>query len=80
MTRVLERMGEVEKIVLIGDYAKGLDTGIIDIVLLGKNLNTEYIDSLEDKIKPLIEREVNFYLTNKAVKDQPNITLYERGK
>ena len=80
VTRVLERMGEVEKIVLIGDYAKGLDTGIIDIVLLGKNLNTEYIDSLEDKIKPLIEREVNFYLTNKAVKDQPNITLYERGK
>ena len=55
VTRVLERMGEVEKIVLIGDYAKGLDTGIIDIVLLGKNLNTEYIDSLEDKIKPLIE-------------------------
>ena len=80
VTRVLERMGDVEKIVLIGDYAKGLDTGIIDIVLLGKNLNTEYIDSLEDKIKPLIEREVNFYLTNKAVKDQPNITLYERGK
>ena len=57
VTRVLERMGEVEKIVLIGDYAKGLDTGIIDIVLLGKNLNTEYIDSLEDKIKPLIEKK-----------------------
>ena len=46
-----ERMGSVEKILLVGDYAKGLDTGVIDIVLVGKTLNTEYIGALEDKIE-----------------------------
>ncbi|MDO7581501.1 MAG: ArsR family transcriptional regulator, partial [Flavobacteriaceae bacterium] len=31
--RVLERMGPVQKILLVGDYAQGLDSGTIDVVL-----------------------------------------------
>ena len=72
-----ERMGEVDKILLIGDYAKGLDKGIIDVVLIGKNLNTEYIEGLESKIEKLIERKVNFYLTTKEKPNQSSILLYE---
>ena len=64
--RVLERMGPVQQILLVGDYAKGLDTGTIDIVLVGKTLNTEYIEGLEQKIEDLIERKVNFYLATKS--------------
>ena len=33
--RVLERMGTVQKILLVGDYAQGLDSGTIDVVLIG---------------------------------------------
>ena len=58
--RVLERMGPVQKILLVGDYAQGLDTGTIDVVLVGKQLNTEYIEVLEKKTEDLIERKVNF--------------------
>ena len=75
--RVLERMGPVQKILLIGDYAKGLDTGTIDIVLIGNQLNTEYIDTLENKIEGLIERKVNFYLATKPNPNQSSILLYE---
>ena len=75
--RVLERMGPVEKILLVGDYAKGLDTGTIDIVLIGKTLNTEYIEGLEKKIEDLIDRKVNFYLASKSNPNQPSILLYE---
>ena len=77
VNRVLERIGDVEKIILIGDYARGLDTGKIEIVLQGKNLNTEYIDRIEEKIEPIIERKVTFFLTNKMIKDQDVIILYE---
>ena len=77
VNRVLERIGDVEKITLIGDYARGLDTGKIEIVLQGKNLNTEYIDRIEEKIEPIIERKVTFFLTNKMIKDQDVIILYE---
>ena len=77
--RVLERMGPVERILLIGDYAKGHDTGTIDVVLIGKKLNTEYIEALEDKIEKLIDRKVNFYLTTKPNKNQESIVLYENN-
>ncbi|MGB1448856.1 MAG: ArsR family transcriptional regulator [Flavobacteriaceae bacterium] len=75
--RVLEQMGEVDKILLIGDYAKGLDTGSIDVILIGQHLNTEYIEVLETKIECLIERKVNFYLTTKEKPNQNTIILYE---
>ena len=75
--RVLERMGPVQQILLVGDYAKGLDTGTIDIVLIGKTLNTEYIEGLEQKIEDLIDRKVNFYLASKPNPTQPYILLYE---
>ena len=75
--RVLDQMGEVDKILLIGDCAKGLDTGIINVVLVGKKLNTEYIEGLEAKIEEMIERKVNFYLATKEKPHQKNILLYE---
>ena len=75
--RVLERMGPVQQILLVGDYAKGLDTGTIDIVLIGKTLNTDYIEGLEQKIEDLIDRKVNFYLATKANPTQHSILLYE---
>ena len=57
---VLERMGDVKKIVVIGDYANGNDTGTIDVVLVGKDLNNDYILKLASKIEHEIKRKVNF--------------------
>jgi len=76
--RVLERMGPVQKILLVGDYARGLDSGTIDVVLIGNKLNTEYIEALEEKIEDLIGRKVNFSLAFKTNPNQKNILLYER--
>ena len=75
--RVLERMGPVQKILLVGDYAKGLDSGTIDVVLIGNKLNTEYIEALEEKIEGVIDRKVNFYLASKSNPNQKHIVLYE---
>ena len=77
--RVLERMGPIQKILLIGDYAQGLDSGTIDVVLIGNKLNTEYIEALEEKVEGLIERKVNFSLAFKTNPNQKNILLYERN-
>lgn len=73
---VLEKMGNVNKIILVGDYANGKDTGRIEIFLEGKNLNMDYISQLEIKIEKLIKRQVSFYLTSRFLSDQKHITLY----
>jgi hypothetical protein len=73
---VLERMGSVQQIILIGDYAKGNDGGKIEIFLIGANLNMDYIDQLEVKIEKLIKRKVSFYLANKYTSKVNHIILY----
>ena len=74
---VLERMGNVKQIILIGDYAEGKDTGKIEVFLIGNNLNTEYIAQLEPKIEQLILRKVSFYLAANFNQTQKHIILYE---
>ena len=69
-------MGNVDKIILVGDYAKGIDSGLIEVFLIGQNLNMEYIAQLEDKIEDLIGRKVSFYLASKFLKDKEHIVLF----
>jgi len=57
---ILDRMGDVKKIVVIGDYANGNDTGTIEVVLVGHDLNSDYIFKLAGKIENEIKRKVNF--------------------
>ena len=60
---------------LIGDYAKGLDTGSIEFLLIGDQLNAKYINQLEQKIEKLIERKVQFIISNRKVYGS-NIIFY----
>ena len=73
---VLERMGEVRQIILVGEYAKGIDSGYIEIFLIGQSLNMEYIAQLEDKIENIIKRKVSFYLASKFIADKDHIMLF----
>ena len=73
---VLDRMGNVQHILLIGDYAKGLDSGNIEVFLIGNDLNFNYISQLEQKIENLIRRKVSFYLSSSLPTNQFHISLY----
>ena len=73
---VLDRMGNIDQIILVGDYAKGNDSGIIEVFLIGKSLNMEYISNLEEKIEDLIGRKVSFYLASKFLSEQEHIILF----
>tara|TARA_B100000963_G_scaffold361526_1_gene397443 strand:+ start:3227 stop:3727 length:501 start_codon:yes stop_codon:yes gene_type:complete len=74
---VLEKMGNVSQILLVGDYAEGKDTGNIEIFLIGKDLDMNYINQLEPKIEKIIDRKVSFYLSSKFLSNQKHIILYE---
>ena len=74
---VLERMGDVDQIILVGDYAKGNDSGLIEVFLIGKDLNMEYIAQLEEKIERMINRKVSFYLASKFLADKEHIVLFK---
>jgi Mn-dependent DtxR family transcriptional regulator len=75
---VLNRMGNVIEIIVTGDYAQGIDSGNIEIVLVGKNLDFNYTTQLEVKIEKLIKRKVSFYLTSKSPEIKPKLILYSQ--
>lgn len=77
---VLERMGNVKKIILVGDYAKGIDSGKIEAFLIGDNLDMDYITNLEKKVEKLINRKISFYLANKFYGKKPYIILFSDEK
>ncbi|MEG0916289.1 MAG: ArsR family transcriptional regulator [Myroides sp.] len=59
--QILERMGDVRQIELVGNYAKGVDSGLIEINITGNAVNTEYTKSIIPKIEAIVNRKVQFY-------------------
>lgn len=55
--RVLSQLGTVELAFITGDYAKGNDSGIIDVVMVGK-INRDYLAQLIEKTEALIKRKI----------------------
>ena len=77
---VLDRMGAVEQIILIGDYAKGIDSGKIEIIIVGQDLNTSYVRNLEEKIENLISRKVTFFLSANHRLNADELILYNKNE
>jgi len=73
---VISRMGDLDIIALTGDYANGIDSGIIEIVIIGDDINMDYLENIKFKIKDKISRAVNFIIDSKVPKD--GIVLYKK--
>ena len=71
---IVKRSGDVQKIILIGDYAKGIDSGLIEVLLIANDINLEYIDELEEKLKNKIGRKVVFWMDS----EDEGIVLYDK--
>ncbi|WP_297043532.1 hypothetical protein [Thermoflavifilum sp.] len=59
LKEVIERLGRLEKVYLTGDYASGKDSGIIDLIFVGK-MDKSYLVKLIDKAEKLIHRKIRF--------------------
>ena len=73
---VIDRIGDVDQIALTGEYAKGIDSGNIEIIINGKDVNNDYLDNIKPKIKKKIGREVSFLLNQKL--DSNSIILFRK--
>ena len=73
---VIERIGDIDQIALTGEYAKGIDSGNIQIIINGSNVNNDYLEKIKPKIKKKIRRNVHFLLNHKL--DSNSIVLYTK--
>ena len=83
--RVLNEIGDLEKAYITGDFAKGTDSPIIDLVLIGEELDTHFIKSLISKAEILVERKVRYLiLTHEEMavyfKNKPTLLIWNENK
>ena len=61
VTKVLYNIGNIEKIVLLGDYAKGIDSGTIEVLIVGQDIDKKYLDTVQPKIEKKNKKKNKFY-------------------
>ncbi len=63
--KVIENLGSVNKVYLIGSLAKGLESPIIDIVMIG-DIHKDYLIQLIDKAEPILGKKIRYVLFSDA--------------
>jgi hypothetical protein len=62
---VIKRLGEVQRVYLVGEFSKGLDSGLIDLVLVG-DIDTNYLVNLIEKTEKLVSRKIRYIIYSEA--------------
>jgi len=75
--QVLSRSGDVQCVSLVGDYAKGLDSGLIEVLILGQDLNQAYLLQLAAKVAKKLKKEIKLYF-NIDPQEGQRIILYTK--
>jgi len=55
-------LGDLLKVYLVGDFAQGKDSTIIDLIFVGENINANYLLKLVQKSERLIERKIRYMI------------------
>ena len=74
---VIKNLGNVQKAIVLGDYAKGMDTGTIELMLVGKEINEEYLDFLVEKTQEKIKRKLKVLVVEEAPDDIEGLVVFD---
>lgn len=73
---VLSKIGTIEVAFITGDYASGIDSGIIDLVIVGK-IERDFLQQLLDKAEEMIKRKIRVLVLSQEdlvrLKDRLNV-------
>jgi hypothetical protein len=74
---VLEKVGDLEAAYVVGDYASGVDSGTIELVLVG-NVYTDVIDDLVERVESRINRKIKYSIISEDLDGlvRPNLKLF----
>lgn len=57
--KVVRRLGEVKEVYVVGDFANGIDSQVIDLVFFGL-IDIKYLIKLISKVEKLINRKIRY--------------------
>ena len=58
ITTILEKLGDVKSVAITGDYAQGIDSGTINVALLGDKIDIGYLKDIIKKMLLLLSKRI----------------------
>jgi hypothetical protein len=58
--KVVHRLGELEEVYLTGDFARGKDSPVIELILVGGGIDREYLARKVQQAEELVGRKVSY--------------------
>jgi len=85
--KVVKNLGDIDQVFLVGKFAKGIDTEIIDLIFMGEQINKSYLVVLVEKAEKIIKRKIRYlvFTTNEMsryLEQRPQtdfLLLWEKG-
>ena len=77
--QVIEKLGDVEAVYLTGDLASGLDANVVDVTLIGRDIDNSYLARLVQKAEELIGRKIRtltYDSDDKVEVGHPSLLIY----
>jgi hypothetical protein len=73
---LLEQVGDLKKAYVVGDYARGVDSGTIELILVG-HLHAEVVDDLVGRVSKRINRNIIYQVIDSENEfvSQPQLRL-----
>jgi hypothetical protein len=82
---VINNIGNLQTAYITGDFARGIDSQIIDLVLVGQNIDTSFIEHLVSKTENLIARKIRYLILTENqmtdyFKNKPVLLIWKQDK
>lgn len=82
---VIEKLGKVKFVYVVGDFANGIDNNFIDLLFIGDDINQVFLIELISKVEKVIDRRIKyiiyteeeFELSRKKSKDIAPLLLWK---
>lgn len=68
--RITSNIGDLQETYITGDLAIGKDSNILDLVLIGENIDTSYVSNLVQKAEKHIDRKIRFLVLTESEKTE----------
>lgn len=64
--KVIHRLGNLLSVYLVGDFAQGKDSKVIELILIGDSIDREYLAKKVSQAEELVGRKVSYTILNSA--------------
>ena len=74
--RVVERMGkDLQQVWICGELAKGIDSSTLEVLLVGKGMDMDYVAELISKLESTINKTIEYAIAPTASESQRESSL-----